>query len=60
MPRTIPVVGSRAVGTRTQYAPGTFSWTDLTTPEQEPAKRFYGELFGWEADDQPVAGTLDD
>jgi predicted enzyme related to lactoylglutathione lyase len=42
------------VGTRTTYAPGTFSWTDLTTPDQEPAKRFYGELFGWEADDQPV------
>jgi uncharacterized protein len=42
------------VGTRTKYAPGTFSWTDMTTPDQEPAKRFYGELFGWEADDQPV------
>lgn len=42
------------MGTRTKYAPGTFSWTDLSTPDQEPAKRFYGELFGWEADDQPV------
>jgi predicted enzyme related to lactoylglutathione lyase len=42
------------MGTRTSYAPGTFSWIDLTTPDQEAAKRFYAELFGWEADDQPV------
>jgi uncharacterized protein len=42
------------MGERTKYAPGTFSWTDLTTTDQEAAKRFYGELFGWEADDQPV------
>ena len=42
------------MGTRTEYAPGTFSWTDLTTPDQEAAKRFYSELFGWEADDRPV------
>jgi predicted enzyme related to lactoylglutathione lyase len=42
------------VGTRTSYTPGTFSWTDLTTTGQEAAKRFYGSLFGWEADDRPV------
>jgi uncharacterized protein len=42
------------MGTRTKYAPGTFSWTDLTTPDQEPSKQFYGDLFGWEADDRPV------
>jgi uncharacterized protein len=39
---------------RTQYSPGTFSWTDLTTTDQDAAKRFYGELFGWEAVDNPV------
>jgi uncharacterized protein len=39
---------------RTQYAPGTFSWVDLTTTDQEAAKRFYGELFGWELTDSPV------
>lgn len=43
-----------AVGTRMKYAPGTFSWTDLSTPDQDAGKRFYGELFGWEADDQRV------
>jgi predicted enzyme related to lactoylglutathione lyase len=39
---------------RTQYTPGTPSWTDLTTTDQEAAKTFYGSLFGWTADDQPV------
>ncbi|MGI8412198.1 MAG: VOC family protein [Solirubrobacteraceae bacterium] len=42
------------MGERTQYAPGTFSWTDLTTTDQDGAKRFYGELFGWEATDNPI------
>jgi uncharacterized protein len=39
---------------RTRYTPGTFSWADLTTPDQSAAKGFYGELFGWEAEDRPV------
>jgi predicted enzyme related to lactoylglutathione lyase len=39
---------------RTQYPPGTFCWTDLTTTDQEAAKAFYGGLFGWEAEDMPV------
>jgi predicted enzyme related to lactoylglutathione lyase len=43
-----------AVGERTEYAPGTFSWADLSTTDQEGAKRFYQGLFGWEVDDQPV------
>jgi uncharacterized protein len=42
------------MGTRSKYSPGTFSWTDLTTPDQDAAKRFYSALFAWEADDQPV------
>src|SRR5919198_5196625 len=42
------------MGERTEYTPGTFCWVDLTTPDQDGAKRFYSELFGWEADDQPV------
>jgi predicted enzyme related to lactoylglutathione lyase len=42
------------MGERTEYAPGTFSWADLTTTDQEGAKAFYGELFGWEATDNPV------
>src|ERR1700740_1818683 len=43
---------------RTQYTPGTFSWTDLTTTDQEAAKAFYMELFGWEADDRPVGEEM--
>jgi uncharacterized protein len=42
------------MGERTQYTPGTFSWTDLTTTDQPAAKEFYSALFGWEATDNPV------
>jgi predicted enzyme related to lactoylglutathione lyase len=44
------------MGERTSYAPGTFSWTDLSTPDPEAAKSFYGGLFGWEAEDTPIPG----
>ena len=46
------------MGERTQYAPGTFSWTDLTTTDQDAAKAFYGSLFGWTADDRPVGDGM--
>ena len=39
---------------RTHYTPGTFSWIDLTTPDQAASKRFYGELLGWSFQDLPV------
>jgi predicted enzyme related to lactoylglutathione lyase len=39
---------------RTNYTTGTFSWIDLTTPDQEASKRFYGELLGWSFEDLPV------
>ena len=42
------------MGERTKYTPGTFSWADLTTPDQATAKQFYGDLFGWEMVDNPV------
>ena len=42
------------MGERTQYTPGTFCWADLTTTDQEAAKSFYGELFGWQATDLPT------
>jgi len=42
------------MGERTKYTPGTFSWTDLTTSDQDAAKQFYGQLFGWTAIDNPV------
>ena len=43
---------------RTSYSPGTFSWTDLATSDQDGAKQFYSELFGWVADDQPVGDGM--
>lgn len=42
------------MGERTQYTPGTFCWSDLTTTDQDAAKAFYSGLFGWEAEDIPV------
>jgi predicted enzyme related to lactoylglutathione lyase len=44
------------MGERTQYTPGTFSWTDFSTPDVAAAKGFYGGLFGWEAEDLEVPG----
>lgn len=46
------------MGERTQYTPGTFSWTDLATTDQEAAKAFYAGLFGWEYEDAPVGDGL--
>jgi predicted enzyme related to lactoylglutathione lyase len=46
------------MGERTKYTPGTFSWVDLNTPDQEAAKTFYSGLFGWEADDRPVGDGI--
>jgi predicted enzyme related to lactoylglutathione lyase len=42
------------MGERTSYEPGTFCWVDLATTDQDAAKAFYAELFGWEYDDRPV------
>lgn len=42
------------MGERTKYTPGTFSWTDLNTTDQEAAKGFYSALFGWEITDMPA------
>lgn len=37
-----------------QYPSGTFSWVDLATTDATAAKQFYGQLFGWEAHDEPA------
>jgi uncharacterized protein len=42
------------MGERSEYTPGTFSWVDLSTTDQDAAKTFYGALFGWQADDRPI------
>src|SRR3954447_10972151 len=36
------------------YAPGTFCWADLGTPDAAAATRFYTSLFGWTAEDRPM------
>ena len=46
------------LGERSEYQPGTFSWADLATPDPDGAKRFYGGLFGWEAEDLPTGGPV--
>ncbi len=43
------------MATMTAYKPGTFCWVDLSTSDQKGAKTFYSKLFGWEAEDIPVA-----
>ena len=37
-----------------KHEPGSFSWVELATTDIPAAKDFYGALFGWVADDQPV------
>ena len=46
------------MGERTEYAPGTFSWADLSTTDQVAAKAFYSGLFGWEAEDLPIGDDM--
>jgi predicted enzyme related to lactoylglutathione lyase len=36
------------------YAPGTFCWADLGTPDATAAKQFYTALFGWTSEDRPM------
>jgi uncharacterized protein len=42
------------MGERTSYPPGTFSWVDLQTSDQDAAKSFYSDLLGWEYEDVPI------
>jgi predicted enzyme related to lactoylglutathione lyase len=44
------------MGIREAHEPGSFSWTDLSTPDAQASKAFYGGLFGWEFDDDPIPG----
>src|SRR5579864_9228134 len=34
---------------------GSFCWIELATSDQEAAKKFYSSLFGWSANDNPMA-----
>jgi predicted enzyme related to lactoylglutathione lyase len=41
---------------RSSYTEGTPCWVDLQTTDTDAAKTFYGALFGWEFEDQPIPG----
>jgi len=38
----------------TQQKPGSFCWVELGTTDNEAAKNFYTQLFGWEAQDHSM------
>jgi predicted enzyme related to lactoylglutathione lyase len=44
--------------TKTEYAHGEFSWVDLATTDPAGAKRFYGNLFGWQFEDMPAGPDM--
>ncbi len=37
-----------------KHAPGRFCWIELGTTDQDAAKKFYSELFGWTINDFPM------
>jgi predicted enzyme related to lactoylglutathione lyase len=39
----------------TVHAPGTFSWFELATTNQDAARTFYSKLFGYEVQDNPIS-----
>src|SRR5215210_6738509 len=39
---------------RDRHEHGAFSWTDLATPDAKASKEFYGGLFPWEFEDNPI------
>lgn len=43
-----------ATQTQLEHAPGTFCWAELATSDGPGAKKFYSEVFGWQADDMPM------
>ena len=36
---------------------GAFSWNELLTTDETAAAKFYGQVFGWQTEDFPHAGT---
>ena len=37
-----------------KHSPGDFSWIELGTTDQNAAKKFYSQLFGWAVFDAPM------
>ncbi len=40
---------------KTSYSPGEFCWVELATSDGTAAKKFYTALFGWTANEMPMA-----
>lgn len=47
-----------ATQTQIEHAPGTFCWIELATTDGPAAKKFYTDLFGWEANDNPMGPDM--
>lgn len=44
---------------KSDMTPGRFGWNELNTPNVESAKKFYGEVFGWESHTEQMAPGMD-
>ena len=44
--------------TQMEHAPGSFCWAELATTDAAGARKFYSELFGWEAHDSPAGPDM--
>ncbi len=42
----------------TKSQPGSFCWFELGTTDTEAARQFYGDLFGWTTQDQPMGPDM--
>src|SRR5438067_1905114 len=40
------------------HPPGTFCWWELGTTDADDAKKFYGNLFGWNPNDIPIGENV--
>ena len=38
---------------------GRFGWNELNVPDAAAARKFYGEVFGWESDTQEMAPGME-
>jgi predicted enzyme related to lactoylglutathione lyase len=47
-----------ATQTQMDHAPGSFCWIELATTDGPGAKKFYAELFGWEAQDNAFSPDM--
>src|SRR5205085_2799927 len=48
------VMTEAATQAQMEHTPGSFCWIELATTDGPGGKKFYSELFGWEALDNPI------